>query len=329
MKAQTHHFLIGLFVVSGTLLLAFGVIVLGGSRLLQRRVLFETYLEETVQGLEDGSPVKLRGVKVGEVSDIALASQLYDTQQHLVVVRIALRPAAFKKPADEEAIRQSMQDLVDRGLRIRLASAGLTGVAYLEADFDEPRRHPAPVIDWTPAHPYVPSSPSTITRVTNTLEAVLDSLKETDIKGAIGSAKAALDSFRRAVDEADVAGVSHEMRDLLRTTRERMNTSLDRVDEFVATANKMVTDFDTQLKASQWQTAVTELAATGKAARETLATVDAAVRRVGHTVGDETRTLHELLGNLRDAAQSLANLTALVERNPSLLLLGEPPRKNR
>jgi hypothetical protein len=108
-----------------------------------------------------------------------------------------------------------------------------------------------------------------------------------------------------------------------------MNKSLDRVDEFVAAAHKTVTDFDTQLKASQWQTAVAELAATGKAARETLATADATLRRVGHAVGDESRTLHELLGSLRDAAQSLANLTALIERNPSLLLLGEPPRKDR
>ena len=39
-----------------------GVVVLGGGALFRRTVIFETYLQESVQGLDIGSPVRYRGV---------------------------------------------------------------------------------------------------------------------------------------------------------------------------------------------------------------------------------------------------------------------------
>ena len=38
----------------------------------------ETYIEESVQGLDIGSPMKFRGVLVGKVEEITLTSAVYD-----------------------------------------------------------------------------------------------------------------------------------------------------------------------------------------------------------------------------------------------------------
>jgi phospholipid/cholesterol/gamma-HCH transport system substrate-binding protein/paraquat-inducible protein B len=37
-----------------------------------------------------------------------------------------------------------------------MAAQGLTGVAYLEADYADPQRNPPLEIDWQPIYPYVP-----------------------------------------------------------------------------------------------------------------------------------------------------------------------------
>ena len=43
--------------------------------------LVETYIEESVQGLDIGSPMKFRGVLVGKVEEITLTSAVYDTKR--------------------------------------------------------------------------------------------------------------------------------------------------------------------------------------------------------------------------------------------------------
>ena len=65
--ARTNPWKLGLFVVSG-FVIAFASLVWLGSQSLDRqtqRVI--TYFDESVQGLEVGSPVKFRGVVIGSV----------------------------------------------------------------------------------------------------------------------------------------------------------------------------------------------------------------------------------------------------------------------
>ena len=69
----TNHWKLGLFVLA-SLAAVVGVTFWLGSHLFQRKS-FEaiSYFDESVQGLELGSPVKWRGVTVGTVRDITVA----------------------------------------------------------------------------------------------------------------------------------------------------------------------------------------------------------------------------------------------------------------
>ncbi|MEP7125951.1 MAG: mammalian cell entry protein, partial [Byssovorax sp.] len=62
MSAPTNHWKLGLFVVVGVVLTLTTVAVLGARSLRKEVSRYVSYFDESVQGLEVGSPIKFRGV---------------------------------------------------------------------------------------------------------------------------------------------------------------------------------------------------------------------------------------------------------------------------
>src|SRR5258707_7596756 len=83
------YFKIGIFVISAVVIGIIGVVVLGVGTIFQKKSIVETYIDESVQGLDVGSPVKFRGVPVGRVEQISLTSAEYSTRREDVVVRLS------------------------------------------------------------------------------------------------------------------------------------------------------------------------------------------------------------------------------------------------
>ena len=80
MSEEARYYRVGLFVLTGIVLLVGAVLLLGGTDAFRKTLTFETYFTESVQGLEVGSAVRLRGVKIGTVRDIQLAGDAYEEQ---------------------------------------------------------------------------------------------------------------------------------------------------------------------------------------------------------------------------------------------------------
>ena len=154
---KASYFKIGLFIIVGTIIGAIGVVALGVGTIFQKKVLVETYIDESVQGLDVGSSVKFRGVPVGKVETISLTSVEYPTKRRYVLVRIGLTTTIFQAPLSDAGSPVS-QSRSTKDLRVRLASQGVTGAAYIEADYLDPARNPPLEIDWQPRYPYVPST---------------------------------------------------------------------------------------------------------------------------------------------------------------------------
>ena len=77
MSARANYFKLGLFVIAGLVVLIAGLLVLGAGDALKETITIETCIHETVQGLDVGAPVKLRGVKIGEVQSIHFSRDVY------------------------------------------------------------------------------------------------------------------------------------------------------------------------------------------------------------------------------------------------------------
>src|SRR3989440_12925033 len=121
---KASYFKIGLFIITASVVCVIGIVVLGGGVLFKKKNTIETYIDESVQGLDVGSPVKFRGVPVGRVEQISLTSAEYATKREYVVVRMSISSNMFQFQVNDPKSEQ-LKEALDRGFRIRIAPQGL------------------------------------------------------------------------------------------------------------------------------------------------------------------------------------------------------------
>lgn len=146
MKTKFSPTVVGTFVLGAVILAVIGVITLGSVHLFSKPGRFVAYFNESIQGLELGSAVKLRGVRVGQVREVEVRYDHQSRKSTVAVVceldenRIADSRGNIVKITDSTAL----QKLVNDGLRAKLRLTGITGAQILELDFFDPKKHPAP-----------------------------------------------------------------------------------------------------------------------------------------------------------------------------------------
>ncbi len=296
---------------------------------------FESYFRESVQGLEVGAPVKFRGVTLGQVSTIALVSAEYPESMpnaqfgaayQMVVVRFTVDPKkAGKVPEPERAI--------EIGLRARLASQGLTGLAYIELDFVNPRQFPAEKVPWTPVDDYIPSMPSTFAQVQDAAQSLLAKLQSVDFGRLAAGVQTLLDDLHTQLSDGDVHVTLAEAQALLKTLRVNLEqANLPAVAaELQATSGavrglvqgKQVND----LMSSATQ-AADRFAEAARRLPQLVNSLEATVKRADNGVGDLQRELDPILRDARTAVLNLRETTETLRRYPSSILLGAPPPRD-
>ena len=339
------YFKIGLFVISAVVIGVIGVVALGVGTIFQKQILVETYIDESVQGLDIGSPVKFRGVQVGKVEQITLTSVEYPTRRRYVLVRAGLEPSMFQFPL-VDAGGPGFKAEIERGLRVRLAPQGLTGVAYLEADYLDPARYPPLVIDWQPNHPYIPSARSTITRLTESVDRILRNVEHVDIQRLTETIEKSLATISQFAAGADldkigpqVNAILAEIRDTNREVKTIMTgaevkSALADASAAAASARQIFTQAEKPLNqilddlpetsekiknlANRMDAASADLPQTAAHLRETL-------RRLERFISDQQDDLKVTVQNLRAITENVKEVTDNAKTYPGQILFGSPP----
>src|SRR6266852_1477107 len=148
MSSKTRFYKIGVFVILGFILTVIGVIVFGAGKFFRKSITIETYFNQSVQGLDVGAPLKLQGVQIGNVKEIGFVFNRYNTTRTYVLVRaevyqesVGARKSLGRIPTAEERI-STVKELIEKGLRLQLDSSGITGVAFLNMVYLDPKRYP-------------------------------------------------------------------------------------------------------------------------------------------------------------------------------------------
>ena len=240
--------LVGGFVVGALALVVVGIITFGSVRLFSKTFEFVLYFDSSVNGLNIGAPVKVRGVEIGTVTNILLT----------------LDREKIKKEAAESGVRQAMQRwnpripviieidaekltsrgatglaltdpaafdaVIERGLRGQLQTESLvTGVLYINLDF-----HPGSSVNLVQAsgsgYKEIPTVPTTFEAVQAEVMKIIGNLKEIKIKQLIDSATETVEGLKRVINSPEVKAVIRSL-----------NKAVKDVDKLVQNIDSQVT----------------------------------------------------------------------------------------
>jgi len=140
--------------------------------------------DQNVRGLAVGSPVEIRGIKIGEVVDVKLEVNMDDTTARVAVLAI-IEPERIdtiiagkhavsgeERSISAEQMTENMARMVDKGLRAQLKTGNLlTGQLYVDIDF-YPKSAPARV-GMHNGYPVMPTLPAPFEQIAQRVNNIL------------------------------------------------------------------------------------------------------------------------------------------------------------
>ncbi|MFI5316930.1 MAG: MlaD family protein [Myxococcota bacterium] len=298
----TNYWKLGAFVLAGMVLALSALIWLGATNWNRATRRVVTYFDESVQGLDVGSAIKFRGVSVGTVSGISVASDLRHVRVTSLVYEDVLRRLGLSKA--EPGFQQAQ--VGDRALRIQLASSGITGVKFLSIDFFDSRRFPVEQLSFDPGPDYLPSTPSTLKSIE---EAAVDVGMQLPMLTMRAS-----DTLLRLANS--VEAVQHTLEPLL--SREgAVVRVLDQYERTGAQLERTALAVEQEVRAAKLSTTTQDVR-------------DAATAVVGFAseVSTTAEDARDSLGVLQETLESVRALSDYLERDPAALVRGRAPAQS-
>ena len=182
---EANYAKIGAFVLMGVALISITLIYLGGIGSKKREYLVETYFSNDVSGLDVGSAVNFRGVRVGAVKEISFIGAQYGNvqpkQARNIYVLLALDSKLCKMTLEDsyEQFQKQMRRMRENGLHATVTASGITGLSRIELNFpktdvvDE-------LISWQPRNIFIPPAPSILESAADSAAKVLRQLNKMD-----------------------------------------------------------------------------------------------------------------------------------------------------
>jgi phospholipid/cholesterol/gamma-HCH transport system substrate-binding protein len=310
----TNRWKLGLFVIVGFGVALAALLLLGARSWGKKTVEVVSFFDESVQGLEFGSPVKYRGVTVGRVSGIDIARNLRHVQ---VTSELSVEKVShLNLGVSTTGLKPSK---IPPELRVQLAQTGITGVRFVLIDFFDPKSYPVQPLPFETPSNYIPAAAST-----------MKNLEDTVTKTA--------NRFPEIADEA-LRAVTQ-----VRLVAEQIQAGRlpDRAIDTMTFANASLAELTTQLKAFNAAHLSSEAEKNLKEFNGVLVRTNALLSRLdgeqglfhhaersADAIGEVARGARSLgpeleltLREVRGAAHSIKRLADDLDRDPDMLLKG-------
>jgi len=315
---------VGLFVIAGLVAVLALLFFLSGS-LLHPGILYETYFQESVQGIDVGTAVKFRGVTIGQVTDIGLVSAEYppaslgDDDKPVyqeVVVRFRVDPGKIGHV-------ENVQRAIAHGLRVQIEPQGITGLAYLGLNFVSAAAFPAQPVPWTPDSTVIPSMPSTLTQVQDAVQQVMSSLSHADLGKIVTQITSLVTTLNTEFSTGDAKQAIANASTLLATA----NAAVAQADLPATTAavRNLADGPQTAQILTQLNQTTAQLAQITKQLPALVASSQATINQAAETTADLQAELTPILQDMQSTTANLRTLSAELSRNPAAVLRGAPP----
>jgi len=293
MARKTSKFLVGLFVIAGTVITAIAIIYIGATKYFETGKRYVIYFDESVQGLQRDSEVKYRGVTAGRVLEIRIAQ---DNKLIAVIINLFLK------------------DYPAQNVVAQLRMTGITGLMFVNLDVIQPGdRELSPKIDFVSEYPVIPSKPSEIKLILAGLEEILSKVRDLDTKGISDELKSTVTEignfFRNREMKTIVANFEATSKNLAGLSKrlDRLVAS-GKVEQVLLEGRDALKSANTLFAGIQDELKAAKIPAIGGRTRAVLTEVSEITRR------------------LEVASESLDQLLNRLKNRPSDLLFGQEPK---
>ncbi|MES1189152.1 MAG: MlaD family protein [Myxococcales bacterium] len=311
MAIGTNHWKLGLFVIVGLGLALAALVVLGARNWNDHTIGYTSFFDESVQGLEVGSPVKFRGVTIGRVAAIDVAPDHRHVQvlSELLVEQLGRLDLRLGHGGTDATL----------GLRMQLAQTGITGVKFMLLDYFDGNAYPPVVLPFKVPKNTIPSTPSTMKNLEDSVVRTANQFP--DIATALLGTVTRLNDLMSQVEQeqlpADAAGTLAEANATMKELRSQVQALNGAA--LSAHAEQSMTAFNQTLSNTDHLLARLDSEKGLLRSAERAASSLNEVARGAQAVGPE---LEQTLREVRDAARSVHRFVDALERDPDMLLKG-------
>lgn len=319
MSQRASSTLIGAFVVTAIILAVIAYMLVGNTGLFENREKAIMYFTGSVDGLNKGAPVNVRGVKVGTVTDINIEFHPVDGDFFIPVI-VQFEPYAVDSvrtmqvpDPGSDRLKYMIEQL---GLRAQLKlQSVLTSQMAIQLDY-----HPE-----TEFHYHGNGKLPEIPTIPMPLEKFTEQLQDLPLEQIISNLTSALSALNKIVSSPDTMNAIRSLNQTMKTVDELARNMNDRLLPLADNANRAMESIDqlAQNVNHNVQPLADNAASTLLEAQQTLAEIKA-------LLNDDSIQMYNLniaLDEIANAARSMRNFAETIERQPETLLKGRNPRE--
>ncbi|MCB1971085.1 MAG: MCE family protein [Geminicoccaceae bacterium] len=262
-----------------------------------RSVPLLAYFDGSVRGLRPGAPVEIRGMKVGEVSDISLHLDEASKQITIPVV-IEIHPQRINGDnavRDDDAAYAELETLIGLGMRAQLKTASLiTGDLYVDLVFERNAREAS--LDRSGDIPVMPTIPSDLDALEATVQQFVSRIEDLPLEKIAEDMRRTVEMIASRAGSPEIDQLLAEVQETARSIRRFTGDLADNSPPLMAELR------ETMRRVSQ----------TAKNAQDVL-----------DKDGGLPYDAGELMRELTQAARSVRVFAQYLERHPEALLRGK------
>ncbi len=271
---------IGSFVIGAIILTVAGLLFFGPGGFLAETKRYVIFFDSSVKGLTIGSPVRFRGVKIGQIKQINVRVQPQGFKFYIPIV-IEIEPSKFNVAGTDESIIEvikasvfgddSISPLVKKGLRAEMRLDSLvTGQLYINMDM-----FPGSPIILTGENSDYPELPA----IKSSLEVLSQTFEEIPLKEIT-------DRLVRIIEGVDKLISSSAIHDTL----ENLNAATDQLNIFLQNLDK------------QLPPVVESLKVTLETSQQTLQTADSTMKHIDDKIEGFSEQFNQTAQSVNGAA---------------------------
>lgn len=319
MSRSANPIAVGAFIL-GMLVLAFLLVLFfTGGHWFTHRDRYTLVYDTSIKGLNVGAPVTLKGVKIGEVTDIK-ARMLSGSFAVLNDITLEIDPKMLEREGQSWIAGSVIDDLIQRGLcsQLRLQSL-LTGLLYVDVDFHPEKQ--CQLKDVATEYKQIPTTPTDLEQLTRDLEAI-------DINKLGENLQQIVAGVNTLINDHALQDTIKNINAMLNAVQKSADTVRASADNVTAAIVPLAQHGDTTVNAlNQKLPALLEkLDHTTVALQETAASLQKTSANATYLTSEDSPLLYRIesaAASVNAAAAEVRHLSDTLERQPEALLYGK------